>query len=156
MKIAIGSDHAGFTLKEGVKKFLSQKDIEIEDIGTHSTDQVDYPDFGIEVARRVSSGSAAKGILVCGSGVGMSIVANRFPNVRAALSLDRETAVMSRKHNDSNILVLAGRRSDMETAESIVSAWLETEFEGGRHQRRLDKIDDVKLLAHRAGLPGKE
>lgn len=146
MKIAIGSDHAGFTLKEGVKKFLGQSDFEIEDIGTHSADSVDYPDFGREVARLVSSGKAAKGILVCGSGVGMSIVANRFPGVRAALSLDRETAIMSRKHNDSNILVLAGRRSDIETAESIVSAWLETEFEGGRHQKRLDKIDDIESV----------
>jgi ribose 5-phosphate isomerase B len=142
VKIAIGSDHAGFTLKEGIKKFLSQGDWEIEDMGTHSTDSVDYPDFGAEVARLVSSEQAARGILVCGSGVGMSIVANRFPGVRAALSLDRETAIMSRKHNDSNILVLAGRRSDIETAESIVSAWLETEFEGGRHQKRLDKIDN--------------
>ncbi|MBW2638148.1 MAG: ribose 5-phosphate isomerase B [Deltaproteobacteria bacterium] len=146
MKIAIGSDHAGFTLKEGVKKFLSQGDLEIEDMGTHSADSVDYPDFGMEVARRVSSEKAAKGILVCGSGVGMSIVANRFPGVRAALSLDRETAIMSRKHNDSNILVLAGRRSDIETAESIVAAWLETEFEGGRHQKRLDKIDDMESV----------
>jgi ribose 5-phosphate isomerase B len=142
VKIAIGSDHAGFTLKEGIKKFLSQGDWEIEDMGTHSTDSVDYPDFGAEVARLVSSEQAARGILVCGSGVGMSIVANRFPGVRAALSLDRETAIMSRKHNDSNILVLAGRRSDIETAESIVSAWLEPEFEGGRHQKRLDKIDN--------------
>jgi len=146
VKIAIGSDHAGFTLKEGVKKFLSQGDLEIEDMGTHSADSVDYPDFGMEVARRVSSEKAAKGILVCGSGVGMSIVANRFPGVRAALSLDRETAIMSRKHNDSNILVLAGRRSDIETAESIVAAWLETEFEGGRHQKRLDKIDDMESV----------
>jgi ribose 5-phosphate isomerase B len=146
VKIAIGSDHAGFTLKEDVKKFLSQRDLEIEDMGTHSTDSVDYPDFGMEVARLVSSGKAKSGILVCGSGVGMSIVANRFPGVRAALSLDRETAIMSRKHNDSNILVLAGRRSDIETAESIVSAWLETEFEGGRHQKRLDKIDDMESV----------
>jgi len=142
VKIAIGSDHAGFNLKESVKTFLSQGNWEIEDIGTHSTDSVDYPDFGREVARLVSSGKVTRGILVCGSGVGMSIVANRFPGVRAALSLDRETAVMSRKHNDSNILVLAGRRSEIETAESIVSAWLETKFEGGRHQKRLDKIDN--------------
>ncbi len=144
MKIAIGSDHAGFTLKEGVKKFLSKRNIEIADMGTHNDESVDYPDFGMEVARLVSSGEIARGILICGSGVGMSIVANRFPGVRAALSLDRETAIMSRKHNDSNILVLAGRRSDIESAEAIVSAWLETEFEGGRHQRRLDKIDDMK------------
>ncbi|MBN2178566.1 MAG: ribose 5-phosphate isomerase B [Deltaproteobacteria bacterium] len=146
MKIAIGSDHAGFTLKEGVKKFLGQRDIEIADMGTHSEESVDYPDFGMEVARLVSSGEITRGILICGSGVGMSIVANRFPGVRAALCLDRETAIMSRKHNDSNILVLAGRRSDIETAEAIVSAWLETEFEGGRHQRRLDKIDDMKPI----------
>ncbi len=144
MKIAIGSDHAGFTLKEGVKKFLSKRNIEIADMGTHNDESVDYPDFGMEVARLVSSGEIARGILICGSGVGMSIVANRFPGVRAALSLDRETAIMSRKHNDSNILVLAGRRSDIESAEAIVSAWLETEFEGGRHQRRLDKIDNME------------
>ena len=146
MKIAIGSDHAGFTLKEGVKKFLSQGDMEIIDMGTHSAESVDYPDFGMAVARLVASEKVARGILVCGSGVGMSIVANRFPGVRAALSLDTETAIMSRKHNDSNILVLAARRSDIESAKPIVSAWLETEFEGGRHQRRLDKIRDMESV----------
>ncbi|MEA3470669.1 MAG: ribose 5-phosphate isomerase B [Thermodesulfobacteriota bacterium] len=146
MKIAIGSDHAGFTLKEGVKKFLSHTDLEITDIGTYSNESVDYPDFGMEVARLVSSCETERGILICGSGVGMSIVANRFPGVRAALSLDTETAIMSRKHNDSNILVLAGRRSDIESAKPIISAWLETEFEGGRHQRRLDKIGDMESV----------
>lgn len=140
MKIAIGSDHAGFPLKEGVLKYLSTQDVETVDLGTHSAEPVDYPDFGIKVARMVASGEIERGILICGSGVGMSIVANRFPGVRAALCLDTEMAIMSRKHNDSNILVMAGRKTDMESAGSIVEAWLETEFEGDRHQRRLDKI----------------
>ena len=112
----------------------------VTDAGTDSAASVDYPDFGAIVAQRVSAGEFDRGILVCGSGVGMSIVANKFPGVRAALSLDEETARMSRLHNDANILVLAGRRTEEERAKLIVRLWLNTEFEGGRHQTRLDKI----------------
>jgi ribose 5-phosphate isomerase B len=144
VKITIGSDHAGLSLKEEIKTFLGERNTDIADVGTHSTDAVDYPDFGVQVARMVSSGKFDKGILVCGSGVGMSIVANKFPGVRAALCLDTETAKMSRMHNDSNILVLAGRRTDFESAKQIVQVWLKTEFEGGRHQKRLDKIGSIE------------
>jgi ribose 5-phosphate isomerase B len=139
-QIIIGSDHAGFPLKEVVKQYLAEMGYAVTDAGTDSLENVDYPDFGAIVAQRVSSGEFDRGILVCGSGVGMSIVANKFPGVRAALCLDEETARTSRLHNDANILVLAGRRTDEEAAKSIARLWLHTEFEGGRHQRRLDKI----------------
>jgi ribose 5-phosphate isomerase B len=143
MKLAIGSDHAGFPLKEVVKEYLAEMGFAVTDVGTKSPANVDYPDFGAIVAQRVSAGEFDRGILVCGSGVGMSIVANKFPGVRAALCLDEETARMSRLHNDANILVLAGRRTKEEAAKSIVRSWLNTKFEGGRHQRRLDKIADI-------------
>lgn len=147
LKIIIGSDHAGFSLKEDVKKFLAEVGLGILDVGTHSGESVDYPDFGVKVAEGVSSGEFERGILICGSGVGMTIVANKFSNVRAVLCLDSDTALMSRKHNDTNVLVLAGRRTDIETAKVIVRIWLETKFEGGRHNRRLDKIKDIEFKA---------
>ena len=143
-EIIIGSDHAGFPLKETVRRYVAELGYTITDAGTDSPANVDYPDFGAIVAQRVSTGEFDRGILVCGSGVGMSIVANRFPGVRAALCLDEETARMSRLHNDANILVLAGRRTDEEAARSIARLWLNTEFESGRHQRRLDKIGDLE------------
>jgi ribose 5-phosphate isomerase B len=145
MKIIIGADHAGFSLKEGVKKILAEMNVEITDVGTHSNESVDYPDFASRVAEKISSGDFKRGILVCGSGVGMSIVANKFPGVRAALSLDVQTAQLSRMHNDTNILALAGRRTDIKTAENILKVWLETRFEGGRHKIRLDKIKDIEF-----------
>jgi len=140
MKIIIGSDHAGFALKEALKKAFHG----ITDIGAGSEESVDYPDFGARVARAVSSGEFDRGILICGSGIGMSIVANRFPGVRAALCTDTETARLSRMHNDANVLVLAGRRTDPETAVAITTVWLDTPFEGGRHARRLDKIRTIE------------
>jgi len=140
LKIIIGSDHAGFDLKEALKDSISG----MTDIGTYSNEPVDYPDFASKVARAVSAGEFEKGILICGSGVGMSIVANRFPGVRAALCTDTETARLSRMHNDANVLVLAGRRTDTETALAIVTVWLNTEFEGGRHRKRLDKINTIE------------
>jgi len=136
LKIIIGSDHAGFSLKEALKESFGG----MVDAGTYSEDSVDYPDFAARVARAISSGEFERGILICGSGVGMSIVANKFPGVRAALCTDTDTARMSRMHNDANILILAGRRTDVETATAIVKVWSNTEFEGGRHKRRLDKI----------------
>ncbi len=139
-RIIIGSDHAGFEMKAAVARHLATQGFAVTDVGTKSTVSVDYPDFGAEVARKVSSGEFARGILVCGSGVGMAIVANRFPGGRAVVALDEETARMSRVHNDANILALAGRRTDMKTAERIVDVWLATAFEGGRHQQRIDKI----------------
>jgi ribose 5-phosphate isomerase B len=143
--IIIGSDHAGFPLKETIKLFLSDMEYAVTDVGTDSADCVDYPDFGVRVAERVSEGEFDRGILVCGSGVGMTIVANKFARVRAALCLDEEAARLSRQHNDANILVLAGRRTETETAQSITQIWLNTEFEGGRHQRRIDKIREIEL-----------
>jgi len=142
--IIIGADHAGFTLKEGLKGFLAKKGLDVVDAGTYNGDPVDYPDFGRKVAGSVSSGSVKRGILVCGSGVGMSITANRFPGVRGALCLDADTARLSRMHNDSNLLILAGRKTDLETAREIVRTWLETDFEGGRHRARLDKIEEIE------------
>ncbi len=142
--IAIGSDHAGYSLKEAVKPYLIEQGFEVVDFGTGKPDPVDYPDFACPVAEEVSSGKLARGILVCGSGVGMVIAANKFPAVRAVLGFDEETARMSRLHNNSNILVLAGRRIDKETASRIIGIWLTTPFEGGRHQNRLDKIAAIE------------
>lgn len=142
--IVIGADHAGFQLKEVVKSFLGEEGLIVKDVGTYSEQAVDYPDFGSEVAKAVSTGTFTRGILVCGSGVGMAIVANKFKGIRAAVCLDAETARMSRLHNNTNILVLAGRKTDPETARLIVKVWLETAFEGGRHQGRLDKIADME------------
>ena len=136
MKVIIGSDHAGFALKEAIGGVV--------DVGTDGTASVDYPDFGARVARAVSSGEYERGILICGSGVGMSIVANKIPGIRAALCTDTDTARLSRMHNDANILVLAGRRTDLKTATAIVTVWLDTPFEGGRHARRLDKIRNIE------------
>jgi len=144
MKLIIGADHAGFFLKEIIKHTLIATGIEIVDIGTDNDTSVDYPDFASQVARRVSTGEIGKGILVCGSGVGMAIVANKYPNVRAVLGLDVETALMSRKHNDTNVLALAGRRTSPDDAKAIVQTWLDTDFEGGRHKMRLKKITDIE------------
>ncbi|MBN2515173.1 MAG: ribose 5-phosphate isomerase B [Deltaproteobacteria bacterium] len=144
MNIIIGSDHAGFALKEHIKYFLNNTYGDVIDVGTGSNKSVDYPDFAFTVAEKVSSGEFERGILVCGSGVGMTIVANKVPGVRAVLCLDTDTAQMSRMHNDTNVLALAGRRTDVETAQTIVTTWLETEFDGGRHKRRLDKIRNIE------------
>jgi ribose 5-phosphate isomerase B len=143
--LIIGADHAGFRLKEAIKSFLEDKGWVVKDVGTDSEASVDYPDFGAVVAKSVASGLFARGILVCGSGVGMAIVANKFPGIRAAVCLDTETARLSRLHNDANILILAGRRTDRETAGQIAEVWLETPFEGGRHQGRLDKIRALEV-----------
>lgn len=138
--IAIGSDHGGFELKEAIKILLQGRGIPFEDMGTSDGNSVDYPDFGEKVARMVSTGQAEKGVLVCGTGIGMSIVANKFPGVRAALAADTYMAKMAKQHNNANILVLGGRVIDENEASEMVATWLDTEFEGGRHQGRLDKI----------------
>ncbi|MDO8721305.1 MAG: ribose 5-phosphate isomerase B [Syntrophales bacterium] len=139
-KIVIGSDHAGFELKKTVKTCLTDAGWEVSDAGTYEEVPVDYPDFGCKAAAMVSSGEFERGVLICGSGVGMTILANKFPGVRAVLCLDEEMARLSRMHNDTNILALAGRRTDTQQALKIITVWLETAFEGGRHQRRIDKI----------------
>ncbi|MCK9276333.1 MAG: ribose 5-phosphate isomerase B [Syntrophales bacterium] len=148
MKIAIGSDHAGFDLKEEIKIYLTEKSAEVIDVGTYSPEPADYPDYGSAVARMTASGKVDRGILICGSGIGMSIVANRFTGVRAALCTDPETAELSRRHNDANILVLAGRRTSIDRALQIADIWLETGFEGGRHQKRLNKIESLAPVFH--------
>lgn len=139
--IVIGCDHAAYEMKEKLKAYLAGRGAAVEDAGTHSTQSVDYPDYGRKVAEMVSTGRYSRGILLCGTGLGMSMVANRFPGVRAALCHGLFDAVMSRKHNDANILVLGGRVIGDTLAQEIVKAWLETPFEGGRHQHRLDMFD---------------
>ncbi|MFC1492453.1 ribose 5-phosphate isomerase B [candidate division KSB1 bacterium] len=143
MKIIIGCDHAGFDLKKYISEELRGLNIDFEDIGAFSEDSVDYPDYGIKVAESVSEGSFDKGILICGAGIGMSIVANKVKNIRAALCMTPEQAELSRRHNDSNILVMAGRLTGKETAKEILNKWLKAEFEGGRHERRIIKIHDL-------------
>ncbi len=139
--IAIAADHAGFPAKEIVKEVLRDCKAEVLDFGTDSEASVDYPDHGKQAVRAVLDGKAQRGVLVCGSGIGMSIVANRYQGIRAALVHDEETAEMSRRHNNANVLVLPGRRLDDKQVAGILRVWLETEFEGGRHSRRLEKID---------------
>ena len=142
--IAIGSDHGGVELKDSLVEKLRSRGIEVEDFGTRGSDSVDYPDFGRLVALEVAKGEAERGILLCTNGIGMSILANKFPGVRAALVYDLKAAKMSREHNDSNILVLGGGWVDKSLAEQILDVWLETPFAGGRHQRRIDKIAEVE------------
>ncbi|HLB01663.1 MAG TPA: ribose 5-phosphate isomerase B [Nitrospiria bacterium] len=144
MQLAIASDHAGLKLKNRVIDLLKQKGIEVKDFGTENNESVDYPDFGMQVAEAVSRGQMERGILLCGSGIGMSIVANKYRRVRAALCYDIQTARLSREHNDANILVMGGRVLDEPKALEIVKTWLETEFEGGRHARRIKKILEIE------------
>jgi ribose 5-phosphate isomerase B len=146
MKIVLGSDHAGYKLKESIKQTLKDLQIDFDDLGTYSEAVVDYPDYAAKVAEAIAHGRYPRGILVCGSGIGMSITANKFLSVRAALCHDPETARLSRAHNDANVLILGGRTSDEKTVAETVKTWFSTEFEGGRHQRRIEKIDQ---LAHR-------
>ena len=144
--IIIGSDHAAYPLKEKVKTFLTDAGLIVEDVGTHSEASVDYPDIAIKVASQVSNGTFKRGVLLCGTGIGMSLVANRFDHVRAALCNDLFSAIMSRRHNDANLLVMGGRVIGETLAREVVTAWLETPFEGGRHQRRLDQFDCMKNM----------
>lgn len=144
MKIGIGCDHAGLELKNEIIRLLSGLGIECIDYGTNSTESVDYPDFGEKVSDAVSSGKIDRGILICGTGIGMSIVANKFPRVRASLCNDLFTAQMSRRHNDANILVLGGRIVGKDLAKAIVRTWMETPFEGERHSMRLKKITMIE------------
>lgn len=144
MKIVIASDHAGLQLKDEVVKVVREMGEAGEDLGVANGESVDYPDYGIKVAEAVAAGKAERGILVCGTGIGMSIVANKVPGIRAALCYDLFTARMSRLHNDANILVLAGRVIEPGVAAEMVREWIRTPFEGGRHQKRLDKIRDIE------------
>jgi ribose 5-phosphate isomerase B len=144
VKIAIGSDHAGFELKDYLKGTLQKEKQTVIDVGTGSEDSVDYPDFGIRVARLVSEGQVDRGVLVCGTGVGMSITANKVRGVRAALVHDLFTAIQSRRHVDANVLVLGGRVIGKGLAAEMLKAWLNEPFEGGRHALRLQKLDKLE------------
>ena len=149
--IIIGCDHAAYPLKEKVKAYLIEKNIDVDDVGTNSDVSVDYTEFGIQVACQVSTGKFDRGILLCGTGLGMSMVANKFPKVRAALCNDLFSAIMSRRHNDANILVMGGRVIGETLAREIVDAWLDTPFEGGRHQERLDNFESFEGIERRLG-----
>ncbi len=148
--IALGADHAGWQLKEEIKAWLLGRNVEVTDFGTHLPDPVDYPDYAAQVAETVASGKAERGILVCGTGIGMAMTANKVPGVRAAFCPDLFTARMSREHNDANVLTLGGRLTGRELALEIVEMWLRAEFQGGRHGRRLGKI--AELERRHAGL----
>jgi ribose 5-phosphate isomerase B len=153
--IAIGSDHGGVELKEFVVGVLRARGIEVRDVGTHGSLSVDYPDFGKEVSLQVSRGDAERGILICTTGIGMSILANKFPGIRAALVRDVEGARTSREHNDANILVLSGAKTERSMAQQILETWLETSFAGGRHRRRIEKIAQVEQELRTAQNGGK-
>ena len=139
--IIVGSDHAGFDLKERVKEWLEARGFELEDVGARAPEQVDYPDFAHRVADAVSSGRRARGVVMCGTGIGVSIAANRHQGVRAAVVCNEDTARLSREHNDANVLALGGRTLDPLVAERILDVWLKTPFAGGRHARRVAKIE---------------
>lgn len=142
--IAIGSDHGGFELKNHIVKYLKEKGYDIKDYGVYNEDSVDYPDCAKPVCEAVMSGEAERGILLCGTGIGISIAANKHKGIRAALCSDVYSAVMSRQHNNANILCMGGRVLGRELAFMITDAWLETEFEGGRHIRRIEKIHEIE------------
>lgn len=144
MKIAIASDHAGFEEKERLKPLLNELGIEFEDLGTVSTESVDYPDYARKVAEEVAEGKVEQGLLVCGSGTGMAIAANKVPGVRAAVAWNEEIARLAREHNDANVLSLAARYTPFEDLTKIVRAWFAAKFDGGRHTRRVEKIREIE------------
>ena len=140
MRIALGADHAGVALKHNIRQLLDERGIAYQDFGTNSTESVDYPDFAATVAHEVASGAFDRGILVCGSGIGMAIAANKVAGIRAASVVDEDAARLSREHNDANVLALGERLTPADAARRIVNAFLDTPFAGGRHQRRVDKL----------------
>jgi ribose 5-phosphate isomerase B len=144
MKIALAADHAGFEGKENVKKTLDEIGIEYMDMGTDSCDSVDYPDYARKVGEAVGSGEYEQGLLVCGSGTGMAIAANKVPGVRAAVAWNEEVARLARQHNDANVLSLPARFSSPDEMDKIIRAWFAADFEGGRHERRVEKISEIE------------
>ncbi|MDY3973841.1 MAG: ribose 5-phosphate isomerase B [Veillonella caviae] len=144
MKVAIGADHGGFRLKEAIKPVLDSLGVEYKDFGTHSEDSVDYPDISAPVAQAVAIGEYDRGILICGTGIGIGIAANKVPGIRAALCHDTFSAHASREHNNANILTMGERVIGPGLASDIVKIWLTTEFEGGRHERRIAKISALE------------
>ena len=152
MKVAVGSDHAGFPLKEAVVGFLRQQNVDFKDFGAYSSDSVDYPDIGLAAAEAVANGQFDRGILVCGTGIGMSMTANKVPGIRAALCKDTYCALMAREHNDANILTLGSRTTEENTAFDIVQTFLATEFSGEeRHARRVREISDIEQKYSKGG-----
>ena len=147
MRIALASDHAGYSEKERLKTVLSDLGVEFDDLGTRSEESVDYPDFARAVAEQVADGRVEQGLLVCGSGTGMAITANKVPGVRAAVAWSEETARLARQHNDANVLAIGARTTPVDDIPKIVRAWFTTEFEGGRHAARVNKISDVEKQA---------
>ncbi|MGM7703078.1 ribose 5-phosphate isomerase B [Pseudalkalibacillus sp. Hm43] len=146
MKVAIGSDHAGYKIKEDIKEVMDELGVEYEDVGCNCEDSVDYPDYALPVAEKVSNGEVDRGILICGTGIGMSITANKVKGVRCALVHDLFSAKVTRLHNDSNVLAMGERIVGPGIAKEIAKVWLQTEFEGGRHERRVNKIKDVETM----------
>ena len=144
MKIVIGSDHGGIHLKEILKQHLAERGIEVTDAGTYTEESCDYPDIAVKVCQEITEGRAGRGILVCGTGIGMSMAANKVKGIRAALCGDVFSATMSREHNDANVICLGERVLGPGLAVSILDAWLDTEFAGGRHARRVNKIMDIE------------
>jgi ribose 5-phosphate isomerase B len=149
-KIAIGADHAGFEEKEKIKKILDEIGVEYEDFGTTSPDSVDYPDFGAKVGRAVRDGLVRQGIVVCGSGIGIAIAANKIHGVRAAQAWNEETARLARRHNDANVLSIGARVLPEDEIQKIVRAWFDADFEGGRHAKRVEKISELENEENRA------
>jgi ribose 5-phosphate isomerase B len=147
MKIALASDHAGFSEKEKLKPLLTELGIDYSDLGTISEESVDYPDYARKVAEEVAAGKVDQGVLVCGSGTGMAITANKVPGVRAAVAWSEEIARLARQHNDANVLALGSRTTPQDEIPRIVRAWFETAFEGGRHANRVQKISALEQLA---------
>ena len=144
MKIAIGADHGGVDMKEAVKAYLIEQGHEVEDFGTNSNESCDYPIYGEKVGEAVSFGDCDRGVVICGTGLGISMAVNKVPGIRGALCTNEFMAAMSREHNDANVLALGARVLGEGLAMRIVKVWLETEFAGGRHQRRIDKIHDIE------------
>jgi ribose 5-phosphate isomerase B len=147
MRVAVGSDHRGFRVKAKLMELVASLGHEVTDEGTDSEESIDYPDIATAVSSKVTSGQADRGILICGTGIGMAIAANKFDGVRAAPIHDEITAEMSRRHNDVNVLCLSGDMLGERNIDQLVQIWLDTEFEGGRHARRLDKISDLETDA---------
>jgi len=144
MKVAIGADHAGYEQKEQIKRTLDELGVNYEDMGTYSCDSVDYPDYAKKVGEAVANGDVDQGLLVCGSGTGMAIAANKVPGVRAAAAWNEDIARLARQHNDANVLSLAARFTPPEEIEKILRAWFTARFEGGRHERRVEKIEEIE------------
>jgi ribose 5-phosphate isomerase B len=145
MRIAIGADHAGVALKDQLKQWLIARGDTVDDVGTFTADSVDYPDYAAAVAHAVANGTAERGVLVCGTGIGMAIAANKVAGIRAAPVVDEASARLSREHNNANVITLGARLTAVEEAQELLRLFLVTEYQGGRHQRRIDKISALEV-----------